>query len=95
MMKFYSPQKTVELWNKICSFSQMEGEPFHEAWDRFKMLLTQFPHHQFSLAFLIQLFYDCLSMNGQTLVDTVAGGYFGDKTAEEVYDIYEMLSTNS
>ena len=25
----------------------------------------------------------------------MAGGYFGDKTAEEVYDIYEMLATNS
>ena len=28
-------------------------------------------------------------------MDTAAGGYFGDKTAEEVYDIYEMLATNS
>ena len=34
-------------------------------------------------------------MYGQTLVDTASGGYFGDKTAEEVYDIYEMLATNS
>ena len=95
MMKYYSPQKTVELRNKICSFSQMEGEPFHEAWERFKMLLSQCPHHQFSLALLIQFFYDGLTMNGQTLVDTAAGGYFGDKTAEEVYDIYETLATNS
>ena len=95
MMKFYSPQKTVELRNKICSFSQMEGEPFHEAWDRFKMLLSQCPHHQFSLALLIQFFYDGLTLHGQTLVDTAAGGYFGDKTAEEVYDIYELLATNS
>ena len=31
MMKFYSSQKTVELRSKICSFSQMEGESFHEA----------------------------------------------------------------
>ena len=34
-------------------------------------------------------------MRGQTLVDTAAGGYFGEKMAEEVYDIYEMLATNS
>ena len=33
-------------------------------------------------------------MHDQTLVDTMAGGYFGNKTADEVYDIYEMLATN-
>ena len=73
----------------------MEVEPFHEAWEHLKMLLSQCPHHQFSLALLIQFFYDGLTMHGKTLVDTTAGGYFGDKTAEEVYDIYEMLATNS
>ena len=59
------------------------------------MLLSQCPHHQFSLALLTQFFYDGLTMHGQTLVDTAAGGYFGDKTAEEVYDIYKMVATNS
>ena len=95
MTKFFPPQKTVELRNKICSFSQMEVELFHEAWERFKMLLSQCPHHQFFLALLIQFFFDGLTMHGQTLVDTVAEGYFGDKTVKEVYDIYEMLATNS
>ena len=28
-------------------------------------------------------------------MDTIAGGYFSGKTTEEVYDIYEMLATNS
>ena len=59
------------------------------------MLLSQCPHHQFSLALLIQFFYDGLTMDGQTLVDTALSGYFGGKKAEEVYDIYEMLATNS
>ena len=56
MTKFFSPQKSVELRNKICSFSQMEVEPFHEAWERFKMLLSQCPHHPFSLAFAHSIF---------------------------------------
>ena len=57
--------------------------------------MTQCPHHQFPLSLLVQFFYDGLSLNGQTLVDTAAGGYYGDKTAEEVKEIYEMLSINS
>ena len=95
MMRYYSPQKTVDLRSKICSFSQLDGEPFHETWEPFKMLLTQCSHYQFSLALLIQFFYDGLILHGQTLVDTASGGYIGDKIAEEVYDIYEMLATNS
>ena len=36
MGKFYSHQKTTELRTKIATFTQMEGEHFHEVWDRFK-----------------------------------------------------------
>ena len=39
MGKFYSHQKITEFRTKISTFAQMEGEPFHEAWDRFKQLL--------------------------------------------------------
>ena len=49
MGKFYSHQKTIELRTKIATFEQMEGEPFHEAWDRFKQLLIQCPHHHYPL----------------------------------------------
>ena len=58
------------------------------------MLLSQRPHLQFSLALLTQFFYDGLTMHEQTLVDIATGDYFGDKTAKEVHDIYEMLATN-
>ena len=33
MGKFYSHQRTTKLRAKIATFAQMEGEPFHEAWD--------------------------------------------------------------
>ncbi|MBN8152319.1 hypothetical protein J0J37_22340, partial [Vibrio vulnificus] len=37
MSKYYSPQKTVKLRNKICTFTQLDGEAFHEALERFKI----------------------------------------------------------
>ena len=49
MGKFYSYQKITKLRTKIATFAQMEGEPFHEAWDRFKQLLMQCPHHHYPL----------------------------------------------
>ncbi|KAL5855361.1 hypothetical protein ACOSQ4_005163 [Xanthoceras sorbifolium] len=40
MGKFYSHQKIVEIRNKIACFTQSVGESFHEAWDRYKLLLN-------------------------------------------------------
>ena len=33
MMKFYSPQRTMDLRGKIANFAQRESESFHEAWE--------------------------------------------------------------
>ena len=61
MGKIYSPQKTLKLRAKIATFAQMEGEPFHEAWDIFKQLIIQCPHHHYPLQLQNQFFYDRLT----------------------------------
>ena len=73
----------------------MENEPFHKTWERFIGLLTQCPHHKFPLYLVMQFFYDGLTATCQTLVDTAAGGHYGDKTDEELKEIYDMLAMNS
>ncbi|XP_019157162.1 PREDICTED: uncharacterized protein LOC109153743 [Ipomoea nil] len=93
--KFYSHAKTSELRRKIANFSQAEGEPFHEAWERFKMLLIQCPHHGYPLELQNQTFYDGLTQTSQSIVDNAAGGAMGEKTAEETLALYEMLGANS
>ena len=40
IMRYYSPQKMVDLRSKICSFSQLDEKSFYEVWEHFKMLLT-------------------------------------------------------
>ncbi|XP_031120199.1 uncharacterized protein LOC116023344 [Ipomoea triloba] len=93
--KFYSHAKTAELRRKIATFSQAEGEPFHEAWERFNMLLIQCPHHGYPLELQNQTFYDGLTQTSQSMVDNAAGGAMGEKTAEETLALYEMLGANS
>nr|GMC64601.1 Integrase, catalytic core [Ipomoea batatas] len=95
MFKYYSSQKTMDYRSRICTFTQREGELFHEVWDRFNLLLTQCPHHQFPLLLLTQFFYDGLTPNCQSLVDTAAGGYTGDKNSDELQAIFESLASNS
>nr|GEU98223.1 retrovirus-related Pol polyprotein from transposon TNT 1-94 [Tanacetum cinerariifolium] len=46
--QFFPPSKTIYLRNEIINFLQKPNETFNEAWERFKDLLRQCPHHGFS-----------------------------------------------
>nr|GFA72027.1 reverse transcriptase domain-containing protein [Tanacetum cinerariifolium] len=46
--QFFPPSKTTYLWNEITNFLQKPNKTFNEAWERFKDLLRQCPHHGFS-----------------------------------------------
>ncbi|CAA0811112.1 Unknown protein, partial [Striga hermonthica] len=93
--RYYSHQKTQELRSQIVSFAQSPSEPLHEAWERFKDLQRQCPHHNLSPGLLMNCFYDSLNQNLQYMVDNAAGGDIGAKTAEEMYEIFETMSANS
>ena len=79
---------------KITTFAQTEGEPLHEAWDRFKQLLIQCPYHHYPLKLQNQFFYE-LTPQYQYMVDNATGGAMGEKIAEETVELYEMLKANS
>ncbi|CAA0831349.1 Unknown protein, partial [Striga hermonthica] len=93
--RYYSHQKTQELRSQIVSFAQLPSEPLHEAWERFKDLQLQCPHHNLSPGLLMNCFYDSLNQNLQYMVDNAVGGDIGEKTAEEMYEIFETMSANS
>nr|GFB75509.1 reverse transcriptase domain-containing protein [Tanacetum cinerariifolium] len=46
--QFFPPSKTTYLRNEITNFLQKSNETFNEAWEHFKDLLRQCPHHGFS-----------------------------------------------
>ncbi|CAA0811062.1 Unknown protein, partial [Striga hermonthica] len=93
--RYYSHQKTQELRSHIVLFAQLPSEPLHEAWERFKYLQQQCPHHNLSPGLLMNCFYDSLNQNLQYMVDNAAGGDIGARTTEEMYDIFETMSANS
>nr|GFC53856.1 reverse transcriptase domain-containing protein [Tanacetum cinerariifolium] len=47
--QFFPPSKTTYLRNEITNFLQKSNEAFNEAWERFKDLLRQCPHHGLSI----------------------------------------------
>nr|GFC60861.1 reverse transcriptase domain-containing protein [Tanacetum cinerariifolium] len=62
---------------------------FIEAWERFKDLLRQCPHHGFSELQQLDTFYNALNPNDQDALDSIAGGNFLDKIPRECLSIIE------
>nr|GEV09869.1 reverse transcriptase domain-containing protein [Tanacetum cinerariifolium] len=77
--QFFRTLKTTYLQNEIINFLQKPNETFNEAWERFKDLLKQCPHHSFSELHQLDTFYNALNPNDQDALDSAAGGNFLDK----------------
>ncbi|GJR71344.1 reverse transcriptase domain-containing protein [Tanacetum coccineum] len=90
--QFFPPSKTTYLRNKITNFFQEPNETFNEAWERFKGLLHQCPHHGFSELHQLDTFYNSLNSNDQDALDSAAGGNFLDKMPQEGLAIIESKS---
>nr|GEV18725.1 retrotransposon protein, putative, Ty1-copia subclass [Tanacetum cinerariifolium] len=94
--QFFTPSKTTYLRNENTNFLQKSNETFNEAWERFKDLLRQCPHHGFSELHQLDTFYNALNPNDQDALDSAAGGNFLSMTPElhrqfENYSPYEKL----
>nr|GFB04323.1 reverse transcriptase domain-containing protein [Tanacetum cinerariifolium] len=80
------------LHNEITNFLQKPNEMFNEAWERFKDLLWQCPHHGFSELHQLDTFYNALNPNDQDALDSATGGNFLDKILQECFSIIERKS---
>ncbi|GJW26748.1 reverse transcriptase domain-containing protein [Tanacetum coccineum] len=90
--QFFPPSKTTYYRNEITTFYQKPNETFNEAWERFKGLLRQCPHHGFSELHQLDTFYNSLNTNDQDALDSAAGGNFLDKMPQEGLAIDEIKS---
>ncbi|GJU75408.1 reverse transcriptase domain-containing protein [Tanacetum coccineum] len=90
--QFFPPSKTTYLRNEITTFYQKPNETFNEAWEHFKGLLRQCPHHGFSELHQLDTFYNSLNTNDQDALDSAAGGNFLDKMPRDGLSIIESKS---
>ncbi|GJT27008.1 reverse transcriptase domain-containing protein [Tanacetum coccineum] len=90
--QYFPPSKTTYYRNEIITFYQKPNKTFNEAWERFKGLLRQCPHHGFSELHQLDTFYNSLNSNDQDALDSAAGGNFLDKMPQEGLAIIESKS---
>ena len=91
---FFPPSRTVYMRNCITNFAQAYGESLFEAWDRFKSLQRQCPHHGFEKWLILHIFYGGISFSDKTLLDSSAGGSFMDKSVDEAYSLIDQVTLN-
>nr|GEY06885.1 reverse transcriptase domain-containing protein [Tanacetum cinerariifolium] len=81
------PPRSILTWEDL-----KPNETFNEAWERFKDLLRQCPHHGFSELHQLNTFYNALNLNDQDALDSAAGGNFLDKIPRECLSIIKSKS---
>ena len=76
------------------NFAQLDGETLYEAWERFKELIRKCPHHGIEKWMLVHNFYNGLMGNTRTLNDAATGGDFMRKSANDAYNLFEVMTLN-
>ncbi|KAL1220241.1 hypothetical protein V5N11_008260 [Cardamine amara subsp. amara] len=92
---FYTKTKTAALRNKLSAFQQHSGEPFCEAWERFKEYRRECPHHGFTDENLLGIFYDGVDWDYRNALNAASNGDFMTKTKEGAYELIENLAASS
>jgi hypothetical protein len=93
--KYFPPEKTAKLKNRIMTFRQDDDESLHIAWERFRDLLIDVPHHGMEKKDLVNIFYQGLDAITQDRLDVYAGGDFGSQTPTEAYNLIEKAAQKS
>jgi len=95
LSKYFPPGKTAKLRAEITSFIQRDGESLYEAWERYKDLQRQCPHHAVLDWLLIQTFYNGLEQSVRISIDAAAGGALMGKLIEAAKALLEEMASNN
>ncbi|KAJ0476455.1 putative transcription factor interactor and regulator CCHC(Zn) family [Helianthus annuus] len=93
--EYYTMNRTSEARDAIRAFQQHSGEPFHEAFTRFKELLRKCPHHEIQTWELIKVFYDGLLPDDVRDLIAISNGTFLTNTEAADWAYLERQSATS
>ena len=91
--KYFPPHKTTKFRNEITTFKQNGSETIYSAWERFKELQRQCPHHGLPEWMIPQIFYNGLTDENRNIVNAASGGKWMDKIAREAITLLEELAS--
>jgi hypothetical protein len=75
-------------------FEQVKGEKLPESWGRFCSLIRVLPGEPLPKNELLDIFYNGLTIESKTYLDSCAGGVFKKKTPAEAEELTAKISQN-
>ncbi|MCH97735.1 hypothetical protein A2U01_0018731, partial [Trifolium medium] len=81
--------------NEFTSFRQGEGESLFDAWERFKEMLRQCPHHGIPDCIQIETFYNGLTSSSRNMLDASSGRVLLSKSYIKGLTLIESITTNT
>ncbi|XP_042425743.1 uncharacterized protein LOC122013544 [Zingiber officinale] len=80
--------------NLIASFKQIDSESLFEAWDRFKSMQRQCPHHGLEKWLVLHTFYNGINYHTKVSLDSATEGALMNKSLDEAEKIIENVALN-
>ena len=91
----YSPvSKKLNRKDRVNNFVALPGESVSSSWDRFTSFLRSIPNHRINDESLKIYLYRWQDDNNKAVLDTIAGGSYGNPYAEIVKKL-EKISRNN
>ncbi|XP_052624837.1 uncharacterized protein LOC128132355 [Lactuca sativa] len=91
--QFFPPSKISKLKKAIANFEQQARESLYEAWERYKSLLRNCPHHDLNSQQEVSIFYDGGNVTTRQLLDSQ--GPLTKKAPPVIKQLIEEFSKHS
>ena len=89
---YYPVSKKINHKDRVNNFVALPGESVSSSWDRFTSFVRSVPNHRIDDESLKEYFYMGQDDNNKALLDTIAGGSYGECTYEEIAEKLEKIS---
>ena len=77
------------------NFVALPGESVSSSWDRFTSFFRSVPNHRIDDESLKEYFYRGHDDNNKAVLDTIAGGSYGECPYAEIAEMLEKISRNN
>nr|XP_009612230.1 uncharacterized protein LOC104105587 [Nicotiana tomentosiformis] len=95
LARFFPSGKPAKIRSEIVSYKQKAGESLYSAWERFKGLLRDCPHHNQTNEVLAHTFIEGLHLETNIVVDAAAGGQVLEKSFGDIYVLLNKFAKSN
>ncbi|KAK1414883.1 hypothetical protein QVD17_30644 [Tagetes erecta] len=93
--EFFTAQKTNDARHSLRSFQQQSGEMFHEAFERFNLMIKNCPHHGIELWELLNAFHEGLHSEDARDLMSITNGTVGTNYEQDDWAFLEQMAVTS